>query len=329
MAVAGDLFGARQEKVMSRVPGTDLFYHSQKLDKDLRVSYLFIKDYADMFPDPKNDDHSKIYILGQDMEFSFGGDPLTFSVLTMPEWKPPVAVDASPAKKGELASHTLTSAVMEKEHEVKVYLPAGYEESDARYPMLVVHYGREAIDKGDLVQTLDGMIGSQIEPVVAVFIMEQPNRPGPKYMQMLGDELLPFIEKTYRVSAEPSARANIGIGLGSGAAISTTLAHPDKFRKTGMNSVFVFDSGFPGLEKAASEAESAGDHMVYIDWAAYDLRNPQEEWDLRIFAKKMSTMLKDQGFKVRTREFPEGFGWTSWRGRTPAMLQALFPLGNL
>jgi len=54
LAVAGDIFGARQEQAMTRVPGTDLFYYSIALEPDARVNYMFLRDYEGML-DPKND----------------------------------------------------------------------------------------------------------------------------------------------------------------------------------------------------------------------------------------------------------------------------------
>ena len=331
MAIAGDLFGARQERSMARVSDTNLFYHSQKIEKDARVSYLFIKDYGEMMPDPKNDARGQVYILGSDMEFSFGGEPLNMSVLTMPDWKSYVPMQPqSTLKRGTLENHKLTSTQLEKEHEIQVYLPNGYEKTgDLRYPLVLIHHGQHAMERGDLVATLDNLIGTRIEPVIAVFILEQVFQPNPAYTNMVGQELMPFLEKHYLLQAGASTRANVGIGMGTPFAISTTLAHPELFGKTSMNTVFLFDSGFPGVEAAAKALTDPGNQHVYIDWGVYDLRNPQEEWSLAAFSQRMAKVLKENGLKVETRTVPEGFGWASWRNRAGTALSALFPMGNL
>ena len=46
LALASDLFGARQERPMRRIEGTDFFHYSTRLDDDARINYLFIRDAA-------------------------------------------------------------------------------------------------------------------------------------------------------------------------------------------------------------------------------------------------------------------------------------------
>ena len=53
LAFAGYIIGARQERAMTRVDGTDLFYYTTRLEPDARVNYLFIKDYEEI-TDPRN-----------------------------------------------------------------------------------------------------------------------------------------------------------------------------------------------------------------------------------------------------------------------------------
>ena len=48
-----DLFGARQERAMTRVPDTDLFYLTTRLEPDARTNYLFLEDYKKRVKAPK------------------------------------------------------------------------------------------------------------------------------------------------------------------------------------------------------------------------------------------------------------------------------------
>ena len=54
VGIAGDMIGDRREDPMSRVPGTDLFWYEATLEPDARVSYHFVRDFEDRFPDPRN-----------------------------------------------------------------------------------------------------------------------------------------------------------------------------------------------------------------------------------------------------------------------------------
>ncbi|NOX57682.1 MAG: PQQ-binding-like beta-propeller repeat protein, partial [Planctomycetes bacterium] len=70
LAVAGDMFGARQERPMNRLSDTDLFYYSMQLEPDARLNYLFIRDYDEII-DPRNDRKTVTRMLTKDMEMSF------------------------------------------------------------------------------------------------------------------------------------------------------------------------------------------------------------------------------------------------------------------
>ena len=63
---------------MTRVPGTDLFYHSMELPSDARANYLFIADYEET-EDPRNPRRTSTTLLGKDMEMSRSGEAMAMS----------------------------------------------------------------------------------------------------------------------------------------------------------------------------------------------------------------------------------------------------------
>ena len=329
MALGGDMFGARQEKPMHRLDGTNLYYFSLELEKDAVISYLFIKDYKEMLTDPLNPRQGKNYMVGKDMEMSFDGSGMTMSWFAMPKAETPAYLTHDkelPAAR--VKPHILQSKVMEKEINIEVVLPPGYESSKDVYPVAVVFDGNLAKSEGQWYRALNDPTANQIQPFVAVFLNEpSPFRSG-KLGSMVADELLPFIDENYRISAQNSDRALIGMGVGGSAAISSALSNPGKVGKVATQSALLMDGLVGALTPNLGKIPAESRPEFYMDWSKYDLRNPQEAWDMGISNRKFAKTLKNQGFEVSAKEFNHGMGWTSWKTRTPPLLQALFPSGS-
>ncbi|MFK7820605.1 MAG: PQQ-binding-like beta-propeller repeat protein, partial [Planctomycetaceae bacterium] len=69
VAVACDVFGARQERKMVRVAGTDLHYFSMRLPSDQRANYVFLVDYK-VQPDELNTNRTTSSMYAGEMEFA-------------------------------------------------------------------------------------------------------------------------------------------------------------------------------------------------------------------------------------------------------------------
>ena len=82
VAVASDLFGARQERAMRRVEGTDLFWYGMALPEPTRASYLFFADYQPTI-DPLNRRQFVSSTVAGEMEPNFmkPENPLTLIVV--------------------------------------------------------------------------------------------------------------------------------------------------------------------------------------------------------------------------------------------------------
>jgi hypothetical protein len=65
---------------------------------------------------------------------------------------------------------------------------------------------------------------------------------------------------------------------------------------------------------------------IYMDWGRYDLRSPQESWDVKDLNKNFVKLLKEKGYEPSGGEAPHGTGWSSWGNHTGALFEALFPL---
>ena len=337
VAVAGDPFGARQEQPMTRVPGTDLFYHTVELEPDSRISYLFIKDYEEVM-DPRNPRRTTTTVVGKDMEMSRSGEEMDISWLAMPHWRSPEHLEAAPeGSRGRIASHELESPILEEAAAdappggtppeprigLEVYLPHGYARGDSRFPVAYIHGGKAPRERGQVPNSLDNLIGKSVEPVIVVFV-DIPGR-GPQTAQAFVKEVVPFIDETYRTIDSPIARANIGTSGSGVAALVNTLQNPDLFGKVATQSVgliTIFENMiYPLLDDLGDQPP-----VVYMDWGTYDMFNPHENWDIPQANRKLAAAFADKGIEVAGGEVHQGAGWSNWRNRTGDIFEALFPI---
>lgn len=327
LAIAGDMIGHRQERPMTRVPGSDLFYYSTRLEADARVSYLFIRDYEEI-PDPRNPHETVTMVVGQAMEPRLGDESAAtpISWLAMPQWKPaPHLARADHAPAGRLVSHRFASKHLGADQEIEIYLPAGYDESDRRYPVAIVHGGGAARDRGRLIQTLDLLGGSRIDPVLLVFV-KTFSRPGGHlpYAAMIADELIPFIDRSYRTIRSRQGRAHIGANLSGFAALYCAFSRPSDAAKVGTHSAAMLDFMRLQLE-ALFPAAAEQPFDIYMDWGTYDLRNPDEAWDMVDLNRQLVETLRGHGYTPTGGATHEGPGWSVWQHRVGELLAALFP----
>lgn len=322
VAVAGDMFGARQERPMHRVPDTDLFYFSMNIEPDARLNYVFMCDYKTI-TDPKNSRTTSTTLVNEEMEMSFSGAELPMSWFAMPKWTSPPAAEAV-AAAGRLESHELDSAALAKKHKVEVYLPAAYESGEQRFPVLYVFGGEVALKHGQMKDVLDRSCGRNMRPTIAVFINEGSFRQLDKLVTMFGEELVPFVDGKYRTVASAEGRAAIGQGFAGADAWYCALKHPKLVSKLGAQSLFLFDSFSPKVEPLFT---SPGEQplTIYLDWGKYDFRNPVEAWDMGQTNRDLADALKAKGFRIEGGQVNDGTGWASWNNRTVRMLEKLLP----
>lgn len=322
LALAGDMFGARQEQPMHHVDGTDLFYYSLKTEPDARMNYVFMRDFKTM-TDPKNERSTVTTLVNEEMEIAFGAAELPMSWFAMPKWVEPAYLKTkSESASANWQSHELDSEALGKKHKIEVYLPTGYEGSDRKYPTVYIFGGDEAVKHGLLKEALDGICGKTVEPFVAVLVNESTFRQRDKMPKMFGEELIPFIDKTYRTIATADGRAAIGTGFAGTDAWFCALSNPGMVGKLGAQSLFMFDAFSPNL-RAMLKTSSEQPMTIYLDWGKYDFRNPHEAWDMGKKNKDLAADLQSKGYRVAGGEVNDGSGWSSWKNRTDRMLSAL------
>jgi len=317
VALGGDLVGARQERALTRVPDTDLFYLTVEVEPDAMLAYLFIVDFTEIIADPRNPRETQTTLLGKDMEMRFGGPPQPMSWFAMPDYRAPDYLEAE--TRISLTDHTIPSETAEDGVPIRVHVPEGYAESDEALPVAYVVNGREALGVGAWDRALTRI---ETAPFIAVFIQAPPGR---GFQDTLIDEIVPFVEKTYRVEARREGRTLIAMGPGTFPLMGIIAKGHDTFGQMGLLSVFIMGNGVDAFIDSVAEIPSEEMPRFYMDWGTYDFRNPQEAWDMSVNTARLAKELRELGLEVATRSHNGGTDWTSWRTRTRPLLEALFP----
>jgi len=160
VGLQGELIDDGGELGMYRVEGTDLFFRSLELDPKAQYTYAFTADFGDPQLDPGNP---------YSVDFGFR----KMSELRMPEWpaSPHLETPAEDAPLGILDGFPFRSSILENTREIKVWRPAGYgQNSEQRYPLLVVNHGDNVLRGGLMENTLNNLVGTSVEPLIAVFV---------------------------------------------------------------------------------------------------------------------------------------------------------------
>ena len=138
---------------------------------------------------------------------------------------------------------SLNSDILGGERKYALYLPPDYETSERRYPTLyLLHGGGDDqtgwVQFGEVLSIADRAIGSgRATPMVIVMPDADTGRRGYfntpdgqwRYEDFFFQELIPFIEKTYRVKPERRYRSVAGLSMGGGGAFMYALHRPDMF----------------------------------------------------------------------------------------------------
>ena len=140
-------------------------------------------------------------------------------------------------------TRTVKSAILGTDRHYAVYLPEGYEQTDRTYPVLyLLHGGGDDhtgwVQFGQVQNIADKAIESGIAgPMIIVMPDANTGTRGYfnapdgyfNYEDFFFQELIPHIEKTYRVRSDRRYRAISGLSMGGGGTVFYALRHPEMF----------------------------------------------------------------------------------------------------
>lgn len=148
------------------------------------------------------------------------------------------------AQSGKVSDNlSLPSKILNGERKYAIYLPPDYVTSEREYPVLYLLHGSGDdqtgwIQFGEVLNIADKTI-NEGKATPMIIVMPDANSGTRGYFNnMKGDwlyedfffkELMPFIEKKYRIKKDKRFRAISGLSMGGGGTFMYALHHPELF----------------------------------------------------------------------------------------------------
>ncbi len=250
--------------------------------------------------------------------------------------------DVNEVPHGNVVALWYQSPTFGMQRRMMVYTPPGYENSDKKYPVLYLLHGgggdEEAwISRGRANYIMDNLIAlGKSEPMIVVMPngsvgqqaapadrqavpasqsvnpMDRNSMMSGKYEKSLVDDIIPFIEKNYRVKNDANNRALAGLSMGGLHVMNTFMAQPDMFAYINvMSSGWFIDNKEMYDNGDKRLAEIGPDLNKYVKILHFTQGGPED-----IAYKNGEEMLKIFDKNKIVHEFserPGGHSWNVWR----------------
>ncbi len=244
------------------------------------------------------------------------------------------------SQRGNLEKVWYDSPTLGLNRRMYVYTPYGYEPSgNKKYPVLYLLHGGGGDEDawstmGRACQILDNLIEQKkAEPMLVVMPNGNPGQQAARtlmlpekqidtrapensnlYIHSLAKDIVPFIERNYRVIAERDSRAVSGLSMGGGHTLNVTNNYPGMFGyicpmsmglREGMN-----------IDAELQAVKAAGYKLYWLGCGDTDFAYPG--------AKLLDEALTRNGLEHTFHVSGGGHTWPNWRNYLEIIAQQLF-----
>lgn len=164
---------------------------------------------------------------------------------------------------------SMTSKILNSERKFAIYLPPDYELSKRSYPVLYLLHGSGDdqtgwVQFGEVLRIADEAIrNGTATPMIIVMPDANTGQKGYynspdgkwRYEDFFFEELMPYVEKTFRIKGEKKYRAVAGLSMGGGGSFMYALHHPELFSSACPLSAYI---GPLSLEQAKARYNNGG-----------------------------------------------------------------------
>ena len=248
---------------------------------------------------------------------------------------PPMCFEEQEVPHGTVHIQRYHSQSLNVTRGLYVYTPPGYETVQAKYPVLyLLHGSGDTEDAWTVVGRANAIMDNALaerraRPMIVVMpyghtpraasASERSGNRSAFKADLIGD-VIPFVEKHYRVRAGSEDRAIVGLSMGGGQALRIGLGHADLFAWVGG-----FSSSAPSDEEleallARPEALNEKLRLLWIGCGRKDFlfeRNQQ-----------FRRGLEAKGVKHTAHITAGGHEWRLWRRYLNGLLPLLFQADN-
>jgi enterochelin esterase family protein len=153
----------------------------------------------------------------------------------------------------------------------------------------------------------------------------------PPFAEFLARELVPWVRRGYRVSADPARTVIAGSSLGGLAAACAAVKHPEIF-----GNVLSISGSFYWKPPGETEPERLAREIAtgpklklrfYLEAGLMEGRPRPESPSLLEANRHLRNVLQAKGYEVGYQEFNGGHSILNWRGSFPNGLLALLGKG--
>jgi enterochelin esterase-like enzyme len=243
---------------------------------------------------------------------------------------------------GEVRQVWYKSGTLGMARRMHVYTPPGYEKGTTKYPVFYLLHGGGDDDSGwnsigRASFILDNLIASgKAKPMVVVMPNgsipasafpagtapnDRMNKMTDLYTSELTKEVMPYVEKTYRVLANRENRAIAGLSMGGLQTLDLALSNPDLFNYVGVWSSGFFGPTINGAETKYTKALK--DPNFNKNKKLFLLQIGKDDFLMEPSNQTKALFDKNQ-IKYQYKETEGGHTWINWRQYLNEYAQVLF-----
>lgn len=241
------------------------------------------------------------------------------------------SVNPPPAKEYGSVDTALKiqSTILGRTMNYAVYLPAGYETSDKKYPVLYLLHGlfgnhTDWIKSGDLKDTADDLIHKKTIPEMIVIMPDglatfyvDDYQANLKYEQYFINEFMPAVEAAYRIKAEKYGRAIGGLSMGGYGSLFHGIQHSDLFCAIYALSAAVITTGeIPSIHGMVDNLTA--EQSALLPGIVLDCGN--EDFLINVNVQ-LDAVMTEKGVGHQFIRRSGAHTWDYWRSGLPNLLQ--------
>lgn len=248
---------------------------------------------------------------------------------------------------------SMTSKILKSERKYAIYLPPDYESSERSYPVLYLLHGAGDdqtgwVQFGEVLRIADQSVrDGSATPMIIVMPDANTGQRGYfnsikgdwNYEDFFFEELMPYVEKTYRIKGEKRYRAVAGLSMGGGGSFMYALHHPELFSSACPLSAYVgplkIEDFKRRYQKSIGKINDSDVQEYYENHNAVELikkKSIEEVKSVRWFIDCGDDDFLYEGnslvhIEMRKKEIPHEFrirdgahNWTYWRESLPVIL---------
>jgi len=251
-------------------------------------------------------------------------------------------MDTKDVPHGSVARVYYRSSALGRTRRMHVYTPPGYDTSTEKYPVLYLLHGAGDSDDswtsvGRANFILDNLIaGKKTRPMIVVmpaghtgpFSFIMPTAPSrndignAKFEDEFLKDILPYIEKNYRVLRDRPNRAIAGLSMGGAQTLDIAVSRPNDFSSIGVFSSGVVFRKADDWEKEHKDvlgdiSAKEGLKLLWFATGSEDFIMPRTKETVELFKKN--------GFTPVFKETGGGHTWINWQNYFTEFAPRLFP----